>query len=324
MTHQELGQQLKIAREQLGFEIKESAASIKIDAKFVEKMESGDFTFLADVYVRSFLKEYAVVLHLDPDEVLEAYKGLKKAPEVKHTPVPVPPPTPAQSAPPPSPPPPPPPAQAQQSYFDDPVDSKPQQPQVDFQQKLRNWIESFMANQDSSFFKKLIAMKKSYLAIGAVIVVLAVVLYVIFSGKSSDNEIRTDGRQVDELLNGVQDTNNKFQANGLADIKLPPDADTVILVINSKDTTKIRAIIDKKDTLRSTIVDPTQPVTYNASKRIDLRIENASLLSVTLNDKPLELPKKKGVQTLNIDKNGFIKAATKNAKQPKKKNSTTK
>jgi hypothetical protein len=191
MTHQELGQQLKIAREQLGFEIKESAASIKIDAKFVEKMEIGDFTFLPDVYVRSFLKEYAVVLHLDPDEVLEAYKGLRKAPEVKHPPVQAPPPTPVQ-APPPTPvqalpPQPPAPSQAQQSYFDDPVDSKQQQPQTDLQQKLRNWIESFMANQDSSFFKKLIAMKKSYLAIGAVIVVLAVVLYVIFSGKSSDN-----------------------------------------------------------------------------------------------------------------------------------------
>ncbi|MBK7865574.1 MAG: helix-turn-helix domain-containing protein [Ignavibacteriales bacterium] len=320
MTHQELGQQLKIAREQLGFEIKESAASIKIDAKFVEKMEIGDFTFLPDVYVRSFLKEYAVVLHLDPDEVLEAYKGLRKAPEVKHPPVQAPPPVPVQSPPPP----PPSPAQAQQSYFDDPVDSKPQQPKVDLQQKLRNWIEAFMSNQDSNFFKKLIAMKKSYLAIGAVIVVLAVVLYVIFSGKSNDNEIRTDGRQVDELLNGVQDTNNKFQANGLADKKLPPDADTVILVINSKDTTKVRAIIDKKDTLKSTVVDPTQPVTYNASKRIDLRVDNSSLLSVTLNDKPLELPKKKGVQTLNIDKNGLIKATTKNAKPPKKKTTTTK
>ena len=322
MTHQELGQQLKIAREQLGFEIKESAASIKIDAKFVEKMEIGDFTFLPDVYVRSFLKEYAVVLHLDPDEVLEAYKGLRKAPEVKHPPVqpPPPPPVPVQAPPPP----PPSPAQSQQSYFDDPVDSKPQQPKVDLQQKLRNWIEAFMANQDSNFFKKLIAMKKSYLAIGAVIVVLAVVLYVIFSGKSNENEIRTDGRQVDELLNGVQDTNNKFQANGLADIKLPPDADTVILVINSKDTTKVRAIIDKKDTLKSTVVDPTQPVTYNASKRIDLRIENASRLSVTLNDKSLELQKKKGVQTLNIDKNGLIKATTKNAKPPKKKTTTTK
>lgn len=315
MTHQELGQQLKIAREQLGFEIKESAASIKIDAKFVEKMEIGDFTFLPDVYVRSFLKEYAVVLHLDPDEVLEAYKGLRKAPEVKHPPVQAPPPVPVQAPPPP----PPSPAQAQQSYFDDPVDSKPQQPKVDLQQKLRNWIEAFMANQDSNFFKKLIAMKKSYLAIGAVIVVLAVVLYIIFSGKSNDNEIRTDGRQVDELLNGVQDTNNKFQANGLADKKLPPDADTLILVINSKDTTKVRAIIDKKDTLKSTVVDPTQPLTYNASKRIDLRVENASLLSVTLNDKPLELPKKKGVQTLNLDKNGLIKATTKNAKPPKKK-----
>jgi hypothetical protein len=255
------------------------------------------------------------VLHLDPDEVLEAYKGLKKAPEVKHTPVQVH--TPPPVAPPP--PPPPTPAKTDHSFYDEPVEHGQKKETVDFQQKLRNWIESFMANQDTSFFKKLIAMKKSYLAIGAVIIVLAGILYVIFSGKSGSNEIRTDGRQVDELLNGVKDTTNRFEANGLNDKKLPPDADTLILVINSKDTTKVRAIIDKKDTLKSTIVDPTQPVTYNASKRIDLRVENSSLLTLTLNDKSLELPKKKGVQTFNLDKNGFIKAATKNAKPNKKK-----
>lgn len=325
MTHQELGEQLKIARERLGLEVKEAANSIRIDAKFIDKMEQGDFTFLAEVYVKSFLKEYAVVLHLDADEVMEAYKGLRKEPETKHQkPVVAPPPV----VPTPQPPPPP----KKDSLYNDPVE-EPQYvnqtsaaPKVDFQQKIRDWLLAFMANHDKNYFKRLLATKKGYFAIGGVIILLAVILYAIFAGKSGSKEITTDNRQVDELLNGVKDTSkNKFEGAALPETKLPPDADTVIIVINTKDTTKIRAVIDKHDTLKYTL-EPAVPKTLNASKQIDLRVENSALLSVILNDKPLELPKKKGVQVFNIGKNGLItKTAAKNdTKKPRKKDTKTK
>ncbi|GAB1349663.1 hypothetical protein MASR1M107_18770 [Ignavibacteriales bacterium] len=322
MTHQELGEQLKIARERLGLEVKEAAGSIRIDAKFIDKMEQGDFTFLAEVYVKSFLKEYAVVLHLDPDEVMEAYMGLRKEPEVKHQ-KPAPPPQVVA--------PPPPVVPKKDPLFNDQFDEhntnsdRSAEPKVDYQQKLRDWLVGFMANHDKNYFKRLLANKKSYIAIGGVILLLAVILYAIFSGKSGSKEIITDNRQVDELLNGVKDTTkNKFDGVSLPETKLPPNADTVILVINTKDSTKIRAIIDKHDTLKYAL-EPAVPRTLNASKRIELRVDNPALLSVILNDKPLELPKKKGVQTFNIEKTGIVtKAATKNDKRPKKKDTKSK
>lgn len=325
MTHKELGQQLRIARERLGLDIKEAAVSIRIDSKFIEKMESGDFTFLAEVYVRSFVKEYAVVLQLNPDEVLDAYKKagkdhepkpVRQAPQVQTPPQAPPPQTvyqPVQT-----------PQASQESLYNEPEqhkEQKPERPKVDYQAKMREMLEKFMAEGKGNFLKGLIGSRKGYITLGVIAVALILILYAIFSGKPGKTEITTDNKKVDELITGVQDTTNKFAGTTLPEAKLPPDADTVILVLNTKDTTRIKAVIDKTDTLKQIVLEPAVPRTLNASKRIDLRVENSSILSVILNDKPLNLPKKKGIQTFNIDKNGLItKTAPKNEKRPKKKN----
>lgn len=326
MTHKEIGQQLRIARERLGLDIKEAAATIRIDSKFVEKMEDGDFTFLAEVYVRSFVKEYAAVLQLSPDEVLNAYKNAGKEPEVKQPKV-------VQQAPPPPPPPPPPqqvyqpaqtPQQRHESLYNEPetpVQPQDAKPKVDIQAKLREMLEKFMAEGKGNFIKGLLGSRKGYIALAGITVVLFIILYAIFSGKSGSDEITTDNKKVDELINGIQDTSNKFAGTTLPETKLPPNADTVILVINTKDTTKVRAIIDKTDTLKQIVLEPALPKTLNASKRIDLRVENSSLLSVIVNDKPVTLPKKKGIQTISFDKKGIAsKTPAKNEKRSKKKN----
>jgi hypothetical protein len=246
------------------------------------------------------LKEYAFALRLNQDEVLEAFKGIKKAPEPKQTP----------TTPPAAPPPPPPPPKYTNFY--DEEEPQPEKPRADYQLKLRSMLEKFMANPDKNIFKRIIAVKKSYIGIGLIVLILAIILYAIFSGKTSSKEINSENRPVSDVIGAAQDTTkNGFGTGTELDKKLPEDADTVILVINTKDTTKIRAIIDKKDTLKP-ILDPSQPTTLNASKRLDIKVDNASLLSLILNDKPLELPKKKGTQTFSIDKNGLISKTIKN------------
>ncbi len=323
MTHKEIGQQLRIARERLGLDIKEAAATIRIDSKFVEKMEDGDFTFLAEVYVKSFLKEYAAVLQLNPEEVMTAYKNAGREPEHKQPKVM--PPAPAPVTPQPVQPPVQTPQARQDSLYNEPEPApqqpRPEKPKVDVQAKLREMLEKFMSEGKGNFLKGLLGSRKGYIALAAITVALFIILYAIFSGKSGSDEITTDNKKVDELINGIQDTTNKFAGTTLPETKLPPDADTVILVINTKDTTKIRAVIDKTDTLKQIVLEPALPRTLSASKRIDLRVENASLLSVILNDKPLTLPKKKGIQTISIDKKGIVtKTAPKNEKRSKKKN----
>lgn len=69
-----LGEKLAKKRAALGYDIKEAERATRIRAKHIEALESGDFSKLPpDVYVRGFLKNYAIFLKLDPIKVVNLY-----------------------------------------------------------------------------------------------------------------------------------------------------------------------------------------------------------------------------------------------------------
>lgn len=61
---------LKNLREQQDIDLQEVSNRTKIDLSYLEAMESGDFSFLPHVYVRLFLRAYAIEIGADPKEVL--------------------------------------------------------------------------------------------------------------------------------------------------------------------------------------------------------------------------------------------------------------
>ncbi len=69
-----LGEKLAKKRFSLGYDIKETERATRIRAKHIEALESGDFSKLPpDVYVKGFLKNYAIFLKLDPVKVVNLY-----------------------------------------------------------------------------------------------------------------------------------------------------------------------------------------------------------------------------------------------------------
>lgn len=90
-----LGEKLTKRRIALGYDIKDIEKSIRIRAKYIEAIESGNYDKLPpDVYVKGFIKNYASFLKLDENKVLKAYqrergivesvkKANSKAPVVK-------------------------------------------------------------------------------------------------------------------------------------------------------------------------------------------------------------------------------------------------
>ncbi|KLT72252.1 hypothetical protein PL75_09235 [Neisseria arctica] len=67
---QELGQKLKNAREKRGFSIGEVAERLKLPARQIEGLESGNYEGLPElVFVRGFLRTYGRFLELDDQEV---------------------------------------------------------------------------------------------------------------------------------------------------------------------------------------------------------------------------------------------------------------
>ena len=46
--------------------------------KFLEAMENGDFSFLPELYVKAFTKQYAKAVNLDEDVIIKKYEASKK------------------------------------------------------------------------------------------------------------------------------------------------------------------------------------------------------------------------------------------------------
>lgn len=81
----EIGALLKKAREELGKTLDEIANDTKIRKKYLQGLEEGDFDIIpgGEVYIKGFIKSYAVCVGLDGDELIEKYKEFKKTFEGK-------------------------------------------------------------------------------------------------------------------------------------------------------------------------------------------------------------------------------------------------
>ncbi|MBB5172007.1 helix-turn-helix domain-containing protein [Texcoconibacillus texcoconensis] len=70
----ELGQRLKAAREEKQYSYEQLQSVTKIQKRYLEAIEEGDFDRLpGDFYARAFVKNYAEAVGLDPDELFDEY-----------------------------------------------------------------------------------------------------------------------------------------------------------------------------------------------------------------------------------------------------------
>lgn len=84
----DLGNLLKKARYEKGIDLDQLQDSTKIQKRYLEAIEEGNFSILpGNFYVRAFIKSYAEAVGLDPDEVLTLYRDVipvSTAPQTEH------------------------------------------------------------------------------------------------------------------------------------------------------------------------------------------------------------------------------------------------
>ncbi len=78
----EIGDILKRARQEKGFSLKDIQEVTKIRLRYLEAIDEGDFEAIpGEVYRKGFLVNYANVVGLDGQEILQKYHNLKSAQE---------------------------------------------------------------------------------------------------------------------------------------------------------------------------------------------------------------------------------------------------
>lgn len=66
-------EELKEARESKKITLNQIANKTKIDIKFLQAIEEAKFSVLPELYIRAFIKEYAHIVGLNPDEIIKKF-----------------------------------------------------------------------------------------------------------------------------------------------------------------------------------------------------------------------------------------------------------
>jgi len=69
-------ERLRKARLKKGVSLQQMAARTRIDLKFLEAIDNGNFSFLPDLYVKAFIKQYAKAVDLDEQETIKKYEDI--------------------------------------------------------------------------------------------------------------------------------------------------------------------------------------------------------------------------------------------------------
>lgn len=275
-------EELREQREKSGITIQQIAAKTRIDKKFLEAIDQGNFSFLPELYVKAFIKEYSMVIGLDGDEtvkkfliaregkdyneVLEQEKLEKeKAKESKKVESPIHKPT-VKSAP-------------VKSYYDDSLNKK----------------ETDDTDSDKT--------KLMYAAVAGIAVILVAVLYLFVFSKS--DEIIVEETPIEEI---VSDNSQRFEEEPLSNQSPESltNADSLLLEIFSSETTWVNIFPDNGQSIEF-ILYPNSSRKLSAQNSISATIGNSGGVSLKLNNQPVEFSgKSKSVKHFRIDRTGKL------------------
>ncbi len=73
--------ELRQQRENSGLTLQQMATKTRIDLKFLEAIDQGNFSFLPDLYVKAFVKQYAKTIGLDENITLKKFEAAREGKE---------------------------------------------------------------------------------------------------------------------------------------------------------------------------------------------------------------------------------------------------
>jgi len=250
MMLQQLAEELVKAREEVRLSPEQVAVKIKMDLKFLIKMENGDFSFLPDIYLKAFLKEYAKAVGLNEQSILQKYKHAKegKAPTEKF----------------------------EEKEIEKVPSPSPAAPILITDDHLQT---TYSPEKKFSF------TKNQLLAAGtAAVVVLAVLIYWFLIRQNADTIVTE--RPYEE---SVQENKERYEEDSTpADSSAVAAAsDSLVLSVASKDSSWLRVNFDDGP-VKEYFLYPKTSIEIKAASKFSMTVGNPGAVTFLLNNQPLQ------------------------------------
>lgn len=312
----QLAEELKKARLKNNLTLKQLAARTRIDLKFLEAIEEGNLSFLPDLYVKAFLKEYANVVSLNPDIILKKYEAAKEG-----LPYEEPSNTPEISEP----------EKAEEenksaNTADQVAPVKPEQKPPEKPADESKPAEKFRkvdhsANQSNAVYSKpvptfdattqkrseLVSGSKNAILIGASIfgaIIFLGLIYLLFFNQS--NEIVVPEKPYDEVVTQSRQRYEEAPAQSADTVQnIAAAGDSLNLLIQASDTSWIKLILDNTKE-EEFILFPNSQKSLRAADDFKITFGKSSVIKLRLNNKLLDFkPHSNSVSHVRISSNGI-------------------
>lgn len=303
-----IAEELKEARINNNLTLKQLSTRTRIDLKFLEAMEEGNFSFLPELYVKAFIKEYASVVGLNPDIIIKKYEAAREGLPYEE------------------------PVEEQINHevenreeVNNSEEKPPEKPeeksdiknkeQTSKIQEAKHYVHQSNAvyspppvfDSTSPKRSELTSGNKNSLIIGAGIagiVILAGLVYILFFNKSS--EIVVPEKPYDEVVTESRQRYEETPVNKPDSVqKNPVSADSLNLLIQTTDTSWVKLILDNTRE-EEFILFPNSQKSLRAAGNFKITFGRSSAIKLQLNSKPIPFnPKSKFVSHIKIDRKGI-------------------
>ena len=280
--------ELKEQREKVGITLQNVAAKTRIDIKFLEALEDGNFNFLPELYVKAFIKQYAKVVGLDEEETLQKYILAKEGKE-----------EPVEKV-----------NRENTGEKKQEMDNPEKKSGVETNKPAKIFTDDNARKKSNEDDKK---KQKQIIIVGSVIgaTLLLLIIYFVFINVSDD--IIVEEKPYDEVL---QETPNRYieeESKQTTEEKIEAKIEELKLTITNVDSTDsawVFVIVDDKS-IEDFLLLPKISKTIKANNNFYFTLGNSGVVRLSLNGKELQFNGRRGaVRYFKLDANGLERVYT--------------
>jgi len=271
-------EELKAARTERNLTLQQIAAKTRIDLKFLEEMEKGNFSFLPELYINAFLKEYVRLVGLDENLMLKKFAAAKSGKEFY-----------------------------EHEEISEDSSLKKQKNEKDMQKERKVSFSAVDATDFQESQERTAAQKqKMIIGIAAAVILIFIIVYFAFI-KSNPDIVVSEKPYSEVQQNASEPYAEQPPKTQPADSmqNFSSSSDSLTLYIDASDTSWIKLLLDNSKVEEFTLF-PHSTKDIKALKNYKIIVGNSAGMHFRLNNKSLGFSGKKNeVKFISIDSTGL-------------------
>lgn len=280
--------ELREQREKSGLTLQQMATKTRIDIKFLEAIDQGNFAFLPDLYVKAFVKQYSKTIGLDENLMIKKFEAAREGKEYNPNPPVV------EEEP-----------KSKETPAEPPKTEAPKQ-NVKSPPPIISYVDEQKqktADDESKTNKQLMIFGLG----GVGLIVIAALIYFFVFNKS--DKIIVEETPIEDV---IEQSNQRYVEEEPADqivsdsTVIPVSSDSLYLTFLAKDTSWVFVVLDNNRTQEFTLY-PNSRFSIAASIEFKATVGNSGGVTLQLNNQAVDFTGRAGsVRHFKLDKSGIV------------------